>query len=84
METNNSFIVHGTYCVSNWGGYEIQLDEAGEMARMRDAFGGDEPAKISEWVRIEFDQEGEPIIDPTGYNIPLSEVVRAERGSHGN
>lgn len=75
VEPAEPFKVHGTYLVSNWGGYEIQLDAAGEMARMRDSFGSDAPGKISDWLPIE-DVDGEQTIDPKGYNIPLSEVMK--------
>ena len=79
MKTNDNFTVHGTYVVSNAGGFEIELSSDGEAARMRDAFGSDTP-EISDWKCIEYvpDFTGEliPTIDPDGYNIPLGLVMR--------
>lgn len=82
---DDNFEVHGTYTVSNAGGYEIMLSKDGESAKVRDAFGSDNP-KISDWLEIEFvpgDDDDtldmEAVIDPKGYNIPLSQVMRAGR-----
>ena len=75
------FITHGYYTVSNCGGYEIQLNDWGDMARIKDAYGNDNP-QISEWLEIEYiiDEDNEeeliPVIDPNGYDIPLSMVMR--------
>lgn len=78
------FEVHGHYTVSNNGGYEIMLSDDGEAARVRDAFGSDNP-ETSDWLPIEYvtneDGEDEPVIDPEGYNIPLSQVMRAYKYS---
>lgn len=76
----NEFIPHGSYTISNAGGYEIMLDDSGDAAKVRDAFGSDNP-KTSDWLPIEyiFDKEtgeSEPVIDPNGYNIPLNMVMR--------
>ena len=87
-EKHKSFKVHGGYTISNTGGYEIELSDCGDSARVRDAWGSDNP-RISDWLEIEYiidedsepDEEGykesEPIIDPNGYNIPLNMVMRA-------
>ncbi len=81
------FTPQGTYTVSNTGGYEIMISDDGEMARVRDAFGSDNP-EVSDWLPIEYietdelDDDGypetEPVIDPNGYNIPLSQVIRTK------
>lgn len=75
-----NFSVHGVYTVSNVGGYEIMLSDCGEMAKVKDAYGSDNP-KISDWLVIAliYDEDEEdwfPIIDPLGYNIPLNLVIR--------
>jgi hypothetical protein len=84
--SDEPFISHGSYTVSNSGGYEIMLSNSGDAARVRDAFGGDNP-ETSDWLPIEYvnnedgavDSEGypesEPVIDPNGYNIPLNMVM---------
>lgn len=79
-EESEEFIPHGTYTVSNTGGYEIMLSPDGEQAKVRDAFGSDNP-ETSDWLEIEYipDEEtgeSEPVIDPNGYNIPLNQVMR--------
>jgi len=74
------FIVNGTYCVSNSGGYEIQISNCGSMARMRDAYGSENPT-ISDWYEIESvivedsDDDIILVIDPEGYNIDLCQVM---------
>lgn len=77
---NEEFIPHGSYTVSNSGGYEIMLSDDGDAAKVRDAFGSDNP-KISDWLEIEHipnqeTGESDPVIDPNGYNIPLNQVMR--------
>jgi hypothetical protein len=72
------FIVHGHYTVSNNGGYEIMLNGSGDAARVRDAFGSDNP-ETSDWLEIEYvtnedEDDFIPVIDPNGYNIPLNHV----------
>lgn len=73
------FTPHGTYTVSNSGGYEIMLNDSGDGAKVRDAYDSDNP-KTSDWLEIEHvtgeDGELEPVIDPNGYNIPLNQVMR--------
>jgi len=73
------FIPQGSYTVSNSGGYEVMLNDAGDAARVRDAYGSDNP-QTSDWLEIEYipseDGESEPVIDPNGYNIPLNQVMR--------
>jgi hypothetical protein len=83
----NEFIAHGSYCISNAGGYLIELSDCGSMARVKDDYGSDNPL-VSDWFEIEtverspeeLDEEGYPewdsVIDPEGYNINLNNVMR--------
>ncbi len=84
LNEEEEFVPHGTYTVSNAGGYEIMLNPAGDAAKVRDAFGSDNP-QTSDWLEIEFvpNDEGddEAVIDPNGYNIPLSQVMRIQKES---
>lgn len=84
--SEEEFTPHGAYTVSNSGGFLIMLDDSGDMAKVKDDFGSDNP-EISDWLPIEyvqsedeFDEDGnpemEPVIDPNGYNIPLNMVMR--------
>mgnify|MGYP003122923338 CR=1 FL=1 len=87
-EKHKSFKVHGCYTISNTGGYEVEISDFGDSARVRDAWGGNNP-RISDWLEIEYvidedsepDEDGfkdsEPIIDPNGYDIPLNMVMIA-------
>lgn len=81
------FIPHGSYTVSNTGGYEIMLNDAGDAARIRDAFGSDNP-QTSDWLEIEYipteDGDSEPVIDPNGYNIPLNQVMKLQEQKNNN
>ena len=78
METEK-FTPHGYYTVSNCGGYEIMLSNCGDVVKVRDSYGSDNPV-TSDWLKIEWieDENGiyEPIIDPEGYNIPFNLVMR--------
>lgn len=74
------FVAHGIYIVSNVGGYEIMFNESNTMAKIRDAYGNENP-EISDWLIIAliYDKDEEdwlPIIDPSGYNIPYNLVIR--------
>jgi hypothetical protein len=78
-DSEDEFIPHGSYTLGNAGGYEIMIDDSGDMARVRDAYGSDNP-ETSDWLEIEYIQdengESEPVIDPNGYNIPLNMVMK--------
>jgi len=86
-EDSEPFIVHGYYTLGNAGGYEVMISDDGDAAKVRDAYGSDNP-KTSDWLEIEYiadedsepDEDGDyelnPVIDPNGYNIPLNMVMR--------
>jgi hypothetical protein len=67
------FVCHGIYTISNACGYEIQISNDGQAARIRDN------GKITDWLPIEFchgeEDETVAIIDPEGYNINLNCVL---------
>jgi len=68
----------GYYTVSNTGGYEVQINECGDGARIKNTATG----IISDWYEIEYKDdeetgEMEPFIDPEGHNIPLNQVMKA-------
>jgi len=73
-QQEEEFVPHDSYTVSNSGGYEIMLSDDGDAAKVRDAFGSDNP-ETSDWLEIVY-VSGKPVIDPSGYNIPLSHVMR--------
>ena len=95
MKNSEEFTAHGYYTISNCGGYLVEISPCGEMARLKDNWGSDEP-EISPWLEIEYisgencpecgEDVGQctcddgpalqPIIDPTGYNVPMDLVMR--------
>ena len=93
-DDDEEFIPHGSYPISNSGGYEVMLSDSGDAAKFRDAYGSDNP-QVSDWLPIEYvpnedgemDDEGypemEPVIDPNGYNIPLNMVMRINETKKG-
>jgi len=72
----SEFKAHGSYTISNCIGYLIELNNAGDAARL--SCNGE----ITDWFEIEYvDDEDEPdemkpVIDPDGYNVPLNLVMK--------
>lgn len=54
---NDDFTPHGTFCLNNWGGIEIEISRCGEGLRYRFNFG--EPSSESFEAEIEFDEAGD-------------------------
>lgn len=75
--SGTTFKAHGSYTVSNTGGYLIEISNCGDAARLQLP-----DSTITDWLEIEClaneDNNGEPelYIDPNGYNIPLLGVMR--------
>ena len=58
---------------SNWGGYEMQISDGGDMARLRDSHTG----KVSDWLEIQFDEDGVAyVIDANGNEERLCDYMR--------
>jgi hypothetical protein len=71
--------IHGYYTYSNSCGYGVILSDCGEAAKL---VMNNEDCDVTDWLDIEYvmdEDEGEfvPVIDPTGYNIPLNLVMMA-------
>jgi len=72
----DQFITHGVYTLTNTMGYEVQLSECGDAARLKD---GD---NITDWLEIEFVEDEDDsdvansVIDPDGYNVPLDLITK--------
>jgi len=74
MKTNiNTFKCHGVLCVCNWGGYEIEINETGEAARLADNFG--DGSKVRRWQRIKSNSRGE-YVTRNGRKLYLHEFLR--------
>ena len=63
----SSFIAHGYYTVSNSGGYEVELNDGCDGARLRDS----ETGEVSEWAEIEYIEPTDDNEDQTEWIIPL-------------
>ena len=79
-KTMETFKAHGSYTISNSGGYLVELSDCGEAARLQECWGGDNP-QTTDWLPIEYDDSNEDegfvgVIDPEGYDIPLNMVMR--------
>lgn len=84
------FNVHGHYCISNGGGYEVEISTDGESAKLRQCWDG-EPDMVTDWLPIEgvLNPDYEPrdddddddelifVIDPGGFDLPMNEVTKA-------
>lgn len=69
----NDFEAHGYRGTSNFGGLEMQLDDRGEMARLRNSVTGE----VTDWLEIQFDSEGIPyVIDDNGDQERLCDYMR--------
>ena len=69
----NDFNPNGYKATSAFGGYEMQVDNRGEMARLRDSHTGN----VSEWLEIQFDEEGVAyVIDENGNEERLCDYMR--------
>ncbi len=79
-----NFEAHGYYTVSNWGGYEVELNDSLDGARLRDS----ETGEVSDWTELEYIEpenadsadgedggDGEWII-PIWGGVPLNQVMR--------
>lgn len=84
LKATDTFITHGLYAISNLGGYLVQISEDGDMARMKDCFGGDSKSEeVSDWKEIIYQERDDgsgymdAIIDLDGFNIPLDRVMKS-------
>lgn len=73
LRENEDFTPHGYKGMSNWGGYEMQISDNGEEARIRDSHTGE----VSDWLEIQFDEEGVAyVIDVNGQEERLCDYMR--------
>ncbi len=83
----DDFKAHGSYTISNTGGYLVEISDCGEMARTKEAWGNDNP-KVSDWLEIVYVDDPDspeeliPVIEPNGVNIPLNQVMKLNNGTY--
>jgi len=79
-----SFSHNGSYTISNGGGYLVEVDPSGDAARLEINEKGSNHYVLTDWLEIEYvhdegggdEDEMSAVIDPEGYNVPLSLVMR--------
>lgn len=71
LREQEDFEPHGFRTASNLGGHEIQISPSGDAARFR--FYGGEP---TDWMEIEFDEDGEAYVDTERGRELLSNYMR--------
>ena len=57
LKESDDFKPHGYMATSNYGGTEVQISDSGDAARFRNNYGG-EPSEPTDWLDIEFDEDG--------------------------
>ncbi len=67
--------VHATLCTSNWGGLELELSPCGDAVRVRDNYGQESP-EVSDWIEIDFNDEGDAVFDYNNEDYNLSDFIR--------
>lgn len=70
----NDFRATGFYCVSNWGGYEIEISRDGSRARVRASW-GDKVSPSPRWQEIKFNASGDPFVTFCGRRMMLDNFM---------
>ena len=63
------FISHGYFSVSNFGGYEIQISDCGDGARIK-------YFNVSRWQEIKYNNAGDPFVTYYGRRLLLSNFMK--------
>ena len=72
-EDGDKFMPHGYKGVTNNGGYEMQISNRGDEARLRDSVTNE----VTDWMEIEFDEDGVAYVTtPDGENERLCDYMR--------
>lgn len=71
----NDFRATAFYCVSNWGGYEIEISRDGSSARIRASF-GDKVSPSPRWQEIKYSSVGDPFVTFNGRRLMLDNFTR--------
>ena len=71
-DSDDEFVGQGYKTTSNMGGKEIQIADSGDGARIKD-----ESGRITDWMEIEFDEEGVAYVTtPDGEQERLCDYMR--------
>lgn len=75
LKESEDFVPHGYRADSNFGGYEMQISDTGEAARVRTNY-GDRPSKPSRWLKIYFNNDGVAYVNHNGRRMRLDQFMR--------
>jgi hypothetical protein len=75
INENDEFIPQGYKTDSNFGGKEIQISNSGDAARIRTNYSG-QPDEPSDWMEIQFDDEGIAYVETPNGIEKLSDYMR--------
>lgn len=74
MKKQNTFKADGVFAISNYGGYEIQISDDGQSARVR-LNDGDNTTR-PRWQEIKFDNAGGSFVTFHGRKLMLDDFMR--------
>ena len=63
------FIAHAYLTINNYGGFELQLDDHGDSARLKYF------DKVSRWQEIKYNRQGGPYVTYYGTTYKLDEFM---------
>ena len=73
LKESDDWKPRGDKGASNWVGYEMQISDRGDAARLRDSHTG----KVSDWLEVQFDEDGVAyVIDENGNEQRLCDYMR--------
>ena len=72
---SDEFNPTGYMTKSNWGGTEVEIHPSGDSARFRDNYGG-EPSKPTDWMEIQFDEDGVAYVQTDNGTERLDQYMR--------
>ena len=74
LKESEDFEPTGYKTDSNWGGKEVQISKNGDAARFRDNHGT--PGQPTEWLEIQFDEDGVAYVETENGTERLDEYMR--------
>ena len=66
----SDFITHGYFCISNHGGYEIELSDCGDSARLKYY------DSVLDWQEIKYDYYGHPYVLDRGAKLFTNNFIK--------
>ena len=79
QKNNDEFKPQFSYCIGQWGGYELEVSRDGGSARVRYTYqkkDGVFYSKHPRWQEIKFTAKGEPFVTYDGRKLMLDNFIR--------